>query len=53
MPLTPTAHDPNREAELKRKQEDPASFGVSVRDNPNGKDRKTETQRQRERELKG
>jgi len=52
MPLTPTAHDPNREKELKRKSQDPASFGVTKSDHPMGKDRKTAAQLKLEQERR-
>lgn len=51
MPLTPAHGDPNKERELKRKVKDPASFGVTRRDHPMGKDRKTATQLKMETDL--
>lgn len=52
MALTPASGDPNFEKELKRKKSDPASFGVTLRDHPMGRDRGTQTQRKREAEAK-
>lgn len=47
--LTPRSDDPNREAELKRKQEDPGSFGATLKEE--GFDRGSPTQKQAENQT--